>query len=314
MLVGHAHIPALLFKVIYSFHMPLFVLLSGYFFRPKPLAVSMMSDARRLLVPYLSVSLIYLAVVAVRCLLQSKAGPVPGDFTWLYESAMAVLYANIGPSAHAPGIGIIWFLPALFWCKVIYNALAQKITHQVMLPLVVFLALSAIGLVRMEVILPFNFLAGVSLLLFYAIGVAFRSYVDRGLFTEGWLSKQPRWIWLVVLIGLWVASLLVKEPLVIGACSYPSLIVQVTGASAVTLLVVLGMRPLHGARFALQWCGEHSMDILCINFLISMTGLVWLLPFPLTGTLVFLINTFCTLALTWCWCAGSALLSKFQTH
>jgi fucose 4-O-acetylase-like acetyltransferase len=36
MIIGHCAIPRLLWHFIFSFHMPLFFIISGFFFKPKP--------------------------------------------------------------------------------------------------------------------------------------------------------------------------------------------------------------------------------------------------------------------------------------
>ncbi|MDR1896636.1 MAG: acyltransferase family protein [Prevotellaceae bacterium] len=54
MIIGHGPIPLLLRNFIFSFHMPLFFIISGFFFKPR-LYYTFFNDFKRLILPYLFV-------------------------------------------------------------------------------------------------------------------------------------------------------------------------------------------------------------------------------------------------------------------
>lgn len=59
-IVGHTISPeSALYRYIFSFHMPLFFILAGYTFNPKPLMSLVTSSAKRLLLPYTIVFLLW---------------------------------------------------------------------------------------------------------------------------------------------------------------------------------------------------------------------------------------------------------------
>lgn len=300
MIIGHAHIPDLLFKIIYSFHMPLFVLLSGYFFKPKTVMESFSNDGNRLLLPYVVVCVIYLGSVWIHCLFD-------GNYQWLKETTWAAIYANIGPTEHAPGIGSVWFLPALFWCKVVYNVLAlvlSSLQHIKILPLVsCILAIAAVYGVNNGIILPFNLMTGISLILFYQLGVSFKEAENKGVFAH--LSSSQKWIGIFFLFCFWIGGMLAEKPLVVGGCEYSNLVAQVLGSVGATLIVIMVLgfvkQYLSPLSVFFAWCGRNSMEILCINFLLSACGIVWLLPIPVTGTVAFIFSFIVTLLLSFCW-------------
>lgn len=91
MLCGHCVIPEVLHRFIYMWHMPLFFMVSGYFFHIKLWKKSLESSIRGLLVPYVITCGIVLIV-------------------------SLVLSMDI--------------LLALFWCRIIYDALSRIILNK----------------------------------------------------------------------------------------------------------------------------------------------------------------------------------------
>lgn len=61
-IMGHTHI---LVRPIWTFHMPLFFILAGYFFHPKGVTESLKKDARRMLLPVLFVMAVMVLYGAV---------------------------------------------------------------------------------------------------------------------------------------------------------------------------------------------------------------------------------------------------------
>lgn len=109
-------------KLIFSFHMPLFFILSGYTTKQaidNPFT-NIKKYAKQLLLPYL-----YIAVVSSLVYL-SRNG-----FTaeYIFNEFLRIALGSGVPADYGPGrpiflksipvAGAIWFLPAMFWCKVI---------------------------------------------------------------------------------------------------------------------------------------------------------------------------------------------------
>ena len=55
MLVGHCVIPDLLYKFIYMWHMPLFFIVSGYFFKRTEFMKTLYGSFKNLILPYFTV-------------------------------------------------------------------------------------------------------------------------------------------------------------------------------------------------------------------------------------------------------------------
>lgn len=66
MIIGHMAIPASLSHLIYSFHMPFFFLTSGLMFSPnKSIKQNIIRESKKLLFPYLTCSIIVLAISSI---------------------------------------------------------------------------------------------------------------------------------------------------------------------------------------------------------------------------------------------------------
>lgn len=106
----HAHHQVNLYGVIYSFHMPLFFMISGFLDkkRERPL----FHEFRYLMIPYLLLTLLYFPFYAV----YNRHAP------FITEYAMKILTGNAA-----------WFIPALFFMKVLFVPFLQHYNRYVCL-------------------------------------------------------------------------------------------------------------------------------------------------------------------------------------
>lgn len=121
MISGHTDIPGLLVKVIFAWHMPLFFLVSGYFFRPQSLIEAWRKNISALIIPYLLTAVVML----ILCMGYVAMG-IDRDII----RAFAAIFIGAGsrgvPMLGEYSIGAIWFLLAMFWCKIIYNYVSAR--------------------------------------------------------------------------------------------------------------------------------------------------------------------------------------------
>ena len=121
MVLAHAMPPEhLLWRIIYTFHMPLFFIMSGYCFKDKYL-----DDARQFVirktkgiyVPFVAYSLVFLALHNVFCRLYIY------EPTWLYGWKDFAWNTGriVTRMSHNEGLlGTFWFLKELFWGNIIF--------------------------------------------------------------------------------------------------------------------------------------------------------------------------------------------------
>ena len=96
--LGWKHI---LYPFIYSFHVPLFFVLSGYFYKLSNFRTQFNKDFRRLLIPYVVVTFVEIFLVFVHKLY----------LTGVFFGAYSLLWDSVTP---------IWFLVALFFCRLCF--------------------------------------------------------------------------------------------------------------------------------------------------------------------------------------------------
>lgn len=132
-IIGHGAIPSWSKDAIFSFHMPLFFILSGYFFRSETPLVRMRKDAKRLLLPYIvTIAAITLYMVAIHQVIKHDG--------WYY--IVNTLLFWIYPTGAPGGLnfsGPVWFLFALFWTKGTFT-LIEKVHNRWFYPILAFIA------------------------------------------------------------------------------------------------------------------------------------------------------------------------------
>ena len=185
--IGHCGISGLK-KYVYVFHMPVFFLISGYFFNQNiSFKVLFRKKVWSLIIPYY-VSCIPLIVFYP--LLSYIRGGYIAFVSAFIDIIKAIIYAT-GEAVDFPvqvrAIGALWFLWALFWSQIIYYWLC-KISKKKFIIVVVLAIVSAIT--SNYVILPLSIQQGCFALPYIFIG----SYIkEHNIFNE-LKSKWKRFI------------------------------------------------------------------------------------------------------------------------
>ena len=162
MVMGHIGFGGLFDKFIHSFHMPMFFVISGMFFKEKSVESTLnyiKMKAKKLLIPYFSLGIIQYVIW------QYISYP-----KWNIVLLKNLFFVNTNELAIA---GALWFLTALFWADILYFIIRKYIKNKkIYISLIILLAI--IG--NMEnTIIPFK--------LPYSLGAAF---VGVGLLHIGW--------------------------------------------------------------------------------------------------------------------------------
>lgn len=123
-----------------SFHMPLFFLISGFFYKEREIRESLIKDAKRLLVPYAIVAFIMIGWKLL------EDGVSIKSFILLVAS---YILGFVGDKQfhgmHFTGVLVMWFLMALFLAKNLYNVLQIKYRNKIVLCILCF-TLAGIGI------------------------------------------------------------------------------------------------------------------------------------------------------------------------
>ncbi|MDE6243010.1 MAG: acyltransferase family protein [Muribaculaceae bacterium] len=248
-------------ELIFSFHMPLFFIIAGYFFNPRPVWPTVKKDASRLLWPYLVLGALPILLIVVRSFtiipssqtLSSRISALIWGVGWHHRS----LYFG-----KVPAIGTLWFLLALFWTRTFFNLICKYFRSAWLIGLVsAVCTFAAIWLDNTLINLPLGVLTGMTALLFYYSGWALRR-------VSGFKRMN---IWLALLcLAVWCAALnwSALEMAVVYYGDYASL--SMAGALAATLMLYWIL-----SKFRLPWldyCGRISLSILSAHYLLAACG------------------------------------------
>ncbi len=191
--LGHSAISEPLHEMIYSFHMPLFFMVSGFFFYVQHVQLYCKKMFFRLIVPWMffvAVNLMFFfslslitnhSISAALNVSVGKLTPLDEDCKILYRS--------------------IWFLIALFLTSNFYNILSNLFGRKAVS--VVVLILYFVGFVLQRVYIPFFVDTSISVLLFYHLGSVARECYDNAEKT-GVLKRYDKQV-LFSMLSLFVA-------------------------------------------------------------------------------------------------------------
>lgn len=286
-----------LFNFIFSFHMPLFFILAGYFYKPKDTSDSLFKDFKRLIIPYLfTCSLILLYQLAL--FIHNH------DQTPLLRSLVASFWGN-GSNNHSslyfadiPSIGAIWFLLALFWCKNIYNIIPKN--NKYLYGIVLILSITATIIDRYVANLPFALLPGISALIFFAAGC----YAKQNSISWKWLLLGiPVWIYCIAFSGMSIVR-----------CYYNCYPLDVIGGITGTCVVYLLSKTVHSLSTVISctftWLGKNSLSILCFHLLVMTIPLIGITQKYITDNSIVGFSLFFILPITFAYISSFIPFTK----
>lgn len=163
--------------VVFTFHVTIFFLLSGYYISARTSVWEFIKKkVRTLIVPYAITCLMVLALLVPFNILFNNGNE---NLTRLRQYFFAALY-GAGDSYQKPfvicGIGAIWFLLATFWGVIILRLLLN-LRHSWLRPLIVIIVFLAAYYSRSICWFPLSIQAGGGALLFMYIGYIGKSVV-----------------------------------------------------------------------------------------------------------------------------------------
>lgn len=287
--------------IIYSFHMPLFFIISGFFWKYTEIWTSFKKYAKAYLWPYLVICLLILVADCIGCFredgnFQNMSEIFIIKSLWASNWEKDIILGNI------PRIGAAWFLFALFWGCFMLTVITKYFKSlERLLAVLMFVSFSLISIGFIE--LPFSFQAGMLALLFIYLGTKIKEfqYVNRVLAISPFMKGCVFCFWIVVSVG--------KGGVDLGSSNLGfSIVGFVNSLFAFFIVICLCVRyKLKGG-----WLGRNTLYVLAAHILTYeyLKAFGWeatMLPFPPIVNLLIeiVINISCSLC-------GGYLLSKMQ--
>lgn len=267
-IVGHTVVNKIALQFIYSFHMPLFFIISGYFFKFKEDRELMHKNYRRLIIPYIFTALTVIFVMIMRRVIRL-------DFKHIPSTALQWIYAGFygsGQRYTAPftiyKIGTIWFLLALFFASLIFNYSSRF--NKPSLQILFILTMAYIGYKTSKFIwLPFSIQAGAVATIFLLIGFYMHKFNT--------LSKQsvPN---LIFCASIWLLCVVFCGKLYMVRNYYGNGLLDIIGAVCAFYVIIFISKLLDNKTTLisriLSFYGRNSLAILCFH-LIELDSFPW---------------------------------------
>lgn len=273
-LVGHTRTmdtPDALIRFCFTFHMPLFFIVSGYFFKvPQTIDRSfVMKNARALLLPYLYTCLAVVVLAFARCLvLGEPAQGIADACAWVVAALYGAGSYVGGLPEYVQPIGAVWFLLALFWGKLLLAAVNRAPGT----PWVVAGMFAAGYLIGSDnVWLPFGVQPALSAVLFMYVGQKFR---EHGVLEKG--AVPP--VLVAVALGVWLYCVAFEGDLYIVVNLYGNVVLDVLGGIAGSYCVLKLSQWLEGHVRAvaepLRRLGCITLPVFCMH-LVELDAFPW---------------------------------------
>lgn len=244
---------------VYSFHIPLFFILAGYTSRVKTFNEVIVSSKKRLLLPYAALC----AFIAVSALINPALSI--GDTGWI---ALGFIFAAGGDTVPfgIPGVGLAWFLMALFIARVLFNGTLVFFERHRTPELIRFVAYVLLALLAVVVSkhcsLPLALNQSLVAMLFMYVGYVLKTY---GMVK--WLDK----LWVIVPLAIaWFVLLWLGVFFSIGNMFYMGsfllgLVMTVSGSLAIIRFSVFLDRHCRRVSGFLSFAGINSLLLLCLH-------------------------------------------------
>lgn len=256
-ILGHCNIPRdmIIYSIIYSFHMPLFFIIGGLFFRNDvDFNILIRKKAKVLIRPYYYTCFAIIILSAFLAYSYEESVWVTVR-EWIYAS----LYASGAPVFFdIKFIGAIWFLWAMFW-GILFLYIALRIKYSSVFVIVVFL----IGCISREYWLPFSVQAGMVATIYLYIGYLIKS--------KNLIKYIIDIRTLIISTLIWGVGLYFGCGTIYLVANYYRLGIFDFFISIVSVFSVLGLsyyiQKIEVLGRILQYFGRNSLKILCFHII-----------------------------------------------
>lgn len=257
-------------NVIFSFHMPLFFILSGYTFRLVDDFPAFLQRLKKLIRHLIYPSLIVSGLDIFARWLMSDQHTASALWLLTKRTADALWWASgIGVHAH-PALGALWFLFSLFWAKVFIDLLHLLFPGEKIGYIYVGIALFGMAMGLKGKWLPQNMDVTFIAVFFIYIGMLWKKYQD--------LMERHEQLCFMVSVIIWVICLNGSMYIEMAARSYPWTICSVVEAVCGSYAVCCVCKALVAnsqVRYVFQFIGMHTLLIFLVHHLDWMTFSFW---------------------------------------
>ena len=255
-LAGHLNLPFWIINLIYFFHMPLFVIISGYFHK-RGTTQNLLKSIGRLFLAYLLYGVFFL------CLTWVISGRLDT------HSLFLLFLGRAGNIWSIPYFGIFWFIITLIVIRIAAHLFPlNKIT--LVVSLVLFFVISYLQKKNIYLDdLPFTLGQAGMLFFFYVIGYLSRQYVS--------ILREKRWIFYLAFAALSLISIVLANGRGIKIVNYHhlslfnpviALLLAILGSVSLILFSETLVKYTNWINRNLQSVGEYSFIYFALHLFV----------------------------------------------
>lgn len=235
---------------ITSFHMPLFFILSGYFFKDLTIKQTLIKKAKGLLIPYAVTDLTY-------CVLEYIKNSFDPDFQPEVFIKAKVVGFFTGNNHY-----ITWFFIALFFAHIIYAIIIKLSKGHVVLYTLLVLGISVVGYIisTPKVLLPFQIDIAMVCVLFIAVGHMYNKYAKK-------ISCKATFVMLGVSLVIWIWGIL-EGGIVLSFRYmpwYPLCVIAPICGTYVVMFVYKYLDKIPYFNELIRWFGRNTISIMFLG-------------------------------------------------
>jgi fucose 4-O-acetylase-like acetyltransferase len=249
------HAEGTLRTLIYSFHMPLFIFISGYLHREKGTRQAAVSGFRRLIVPCF-------AVCGVTVLWDLYTGYAEKDFLIPVKRIVSYILCTTADTEHFYSVGPVWLLFSLFWCRILYGIIDRRVHFFIGQMMMFSMSIVTVSLNGNVSAVPFCLMQGLNIVWLYNAGFLAREF--------GVLTAKVK-VGTVAIACATMFTVLKFGGLNIENCTcglYPG---EIVNASLICFLLYKVFETGKGFAFGhLAVAGKHWLPILCVHTVVLL--------------------------------------------
>ena len=246
MIIGHSQLPHLLTNLIFSFHMPLFFLISGFLYKDRKLKDLLSRNSIKILLPYLITGLIICGLKAIN-----------GNYLWAFS---LILANGSRPVFNLTDyyVGPLWFLISYLVSLIFFHYIKKIDNIYYQFAAILLLWTLSFGVTHYINMLPFGIIPAISGTLFMLIGNYIHDIKN---------SDFSHTRYLIIGLVIWICCIF-KGNLSMASNIYRLYILQIIGALYGTYVfykILLATTHKKELKALICFIGRSSLFILCIH-------------------------------------------------
>lgn len=265
--IVHSSNCEMIYKFIYSFHVVLFFILSGYVFkRNEKFYKFVVNKFMRIMIPYFIWAILFL--IPYMLLGKEIANNLETNSSFeLFTQIKNIIIGNGNNNALKQNSSL-WFLPALFSMNIIYYWIIGFIEERPKYRFKLLLLLFIIGYISsnlFKVTLPWGLKTVLDIGVFFYIGFLLKTYDKIPLN----VNKRKSLIWICLLLIIGIFSCLANVNVV--SCiqyNYGSYILAISSGLSLSLVIILISRFVNNK--IIEYIGKNTMGILIFHKIVVL--------------------------------------------